>query len=168
MNQDGYAEYRASLDGTLEAVDDNSNGIFEKATLTIRAEASVDANSDGFPEDHSYATLDGVVLNTIEDNHPDRVELHLVATGERDFNSDGLVDETRGATIDLLAIDVNSNGAFESTNVTIRARAVRDANHDGVPEDTAPVVGYAQAPDANGARQPEDIAHTAQRRCAAD
>jgi len=96
MNQDGIAEYRASLDGTLEAVDQNSNGIFEKATLTIRAEAFVDANSDGHPEDHSFATLDGVVLNTIEDQNPDRVELHLVATQALDFNSDGLVDETRG------------------------------------------------------------------------
>ena len=71
--------------------------------MTIRAEASIDRNSDGFPEDHSYATVDGVVVNAIEDQHPDRVELHLVATEEKDFNSDGLVDETRGATIDVLA-----------------------------------------------------------------
>src|SRR2546430_1559675 len=130
LNQDRIAEYRASLDGSLEALDENSNGLFARATLTIRAEAFVDANSDGQPEDHSFATLDGVVLNTIEDQNPDQVELHLVATQELDLNSDGLVDETRGATIDLLAVDANSNGAFESTNVTIHARAVRDANLD--------------------------------------
>src|SRR5207244_7785677 len=123
--------------------DENSNGVFEKATLTIRAEAFVDANSDGHPEDHSFATLDGVVLNTIEDQNPDRLELHLVATQELDLNSDGLVDETRGATIDLLAEDANSNGAFESTNGTIHASAVRDANNDGVAEYTAAVVPYA-------------------------
>src|SRR5205807_3242240 len=119
------------------------SGTFATASLAIRAEALADANGDGQPEHHSLAPLDGVVLNTIEDQHPDRVELHLVATQEMDFNSDGLVDETRGATIDLLAVDANSNSAFESTNVTIHASAVRDANHDGVPEYTAAFVAYA-------------------------
>src|SRR5207247_9646857 len=101
MNQDCIAEYRAGLDGSLQALDENSNGTFEKATLTIRAEAFADANGDGHPEDHSFATLDGVVLNTIEDQHPDRVALHLAATTEMELNSDGLVDETRGASIDV-------------------------------------------------------------------
>src|SRR6058998_4090312 len=92
MDQDGIPEYRASLEGTFEALDDNSNGIFEKASLTIRAEAAIDRNDDGFPEDRSFATVDGVVVNAIEDPHPDLVELHLVATEEKDFNSDGLVE----------------------------------------------------------------------------
>src|SRR5207237_6385830 len=107
---------------------EDSNGAFEKATLAVRAEACADAEDDGHPEDHSFATLDGVVLKTIEDQPPDRVELHLVAAQEMDFNSDGLVDETRGATIDLLAVDANPNGAFESPTGTIHASAARDAH----------------------------------------
>src|SRR5207253_7707804 len=106
-------------------------------------------------------TLDAIVLNTINDQNPDRVELHLTATQELDLNSDGLVDETRGATIDLLAVDANSNGAFESTNVTIHAGAVRDANNDGVPEYTAAFVAYAAATDANDDGHPELVTRTA-------
>src|SRR2546427_491785 len=75
---DGTPEYRASLEGTFEAIDDSSNGIFETATLTLRAEAAIDRNDDGFPENHSFATVDGVVLNAIVDQQPDRAELHLV------------------------------------------------------------------------------------------
>src|SRR5207244_1391235 len=137
--------------GTFEALDDNSNGIFEKATLTIRAEASIDRNSDGFPEDHSYATVDGVVLNAIEDQNPDRVELHLVATEEKDFDSDGVVDETRGAEVtdadqngvpeetaylrlDAQWTDADSNGVFEKVDLTFRAERMTDPNQDGVPD----------------------------------
>src|SRR3989454_12686093 len=98
MNQDGMPEYRASLDGTFEALDDNSNGIFEKATLTIREEASIDRNSDGFPEDQSYATVDGVVANAIEEQHPDRCEMHLGATEEQACNCDAVAHETLGRT----------------------------------------------------------------------
>src|SRR5207248_3167746 len=128
MNQDGYAEYRASLDGTLEAVDDNSNGIFEKATLTIRAEASVDANSDGFPEDHSYATLDGVVLNTIEDNHPARGSEVL------DEDQNGVPEETDYLRLDATATDADSNGVVEKVDLSFRAERMTDPNQDGTPD----------------------------------
>jgi hypothetical protein len=162
LNQDGNAEYRASIEGSFEAIDANTNGIFEKATLTLRGEAWIDRNSDGFPEDHSYATLEAVVLNTLDLNaHPDRIEFHLVATQQLDLNSDGLVDETRGMTVDYLAIDANSNGAFESTNLTVHASTVRDANHDGIPEYTAAFVLYLQSTDANDDGHPELVTLTA-------
>ena len=77
-------------------------------------------------------SVDAVIGNAIQDEYPDRIELHFVATQELDFDSDGVVDEARGATIDLVAVDENSNGAFESANVTIHASDVRDANHNGV------------------------------------
>ncbi len=32
--------------------------------------------------------VDGVVVNAIEDQYPDRVELHLVATEEKDFETE--------------------------------------------------------------------------------
>src|SRR2546430_16896053 len=42
IDQDGTPEDPANLQRTFEAPDDDSNGVFEKATLTLRAEPAID------------------------------------------------------------------------------------------------------------------------------
>ncbi len=148
----------ATLDGTFAAYDNDSNGIFEKATLHLQAEALVQDN--GIVA-HSYATLDTLVIDEIQDANPERVELHFVATQTIDLNGDGLVDETRGLTLDVLAVDANSNGHAEYANVTVHATDVVDLNHDGIPEYQASFDGYADAKDLNDDGHPEYVNVTA-------
>jgi len=148
----------ATLDGSFAAYDNVSNGIIEKATLHLQAEALVSENG---AVAHAYATLDGLVLNEIQDANPERVELHFVASETIDLNGDGMVDETRGATIDVLAVDANSNGHAEYANVTVHATDVVDLNHDGVPEYQASFDLYADAKDLNDDGHPEYVNVTA-------
>jgi hypothetical protein len=155
---DGKPNVNATLDGAFRAYDNDSNGIVEKATLHLQAEALV--TEDGTVA-HAYATMDGLVLNEIQDANPERVELHFVATETIDRNGDGLPVETRGVTIDLLAVDANSNGHAEAANVTVHATDVADLNHDGMPEYEASFDLYAQSTDLNDDGHPEYVNVTA-------
>ncbi len=155
---DDTPKVNATLDGTFAAYDNDSNGIAEKATLHLQAEALVTENGTVA---HAYATLDALVLNEIQDANPERVELHFVATETIDRNGDGIVDETRGLTMDLLAVDANSNGHAEYANLTAHATDVRDANHDGMPEYRASFDLYADAKDLNDDGHPEYVNVTA-------
>ncbi len=151
-------QVNATLDGTFAAYDNDSNGIFEKASLHLQAEALV---VDNGTVAHAYATLDAVVVNEIQDAYPERVEAHLVATETLDTNGDGLVEETRGLTMDVLAVDANSNGHVEFANLTLHATDVVDTNHDGVPELQASFDAYAQSTDLNDDGHPEYVNVTA-------
>ena len=151
-------QVNATLDGTFAAYDNDSSGIFEKATLHLQAEALVRENGTVA---HAYATLDAIVLNEIQDAYPERVEAHLVATETIDTNGDGLPEETKGVAIDLLALDANSNGHAEYANVTLHATDVVDLNHDGIPEYQASFDAYAQSTDLNDDGHPEYVNVTA-------
>ena len=151
-------QVNATLDGAFTAYDNDSNGIVEKATLHLQAEALVVENGTVA---HAYATLDALVLNEIPDRNPEHVEAHLVATETIDTNGDGIAEETRGVTIDLLAVDANSNGHAEYANLTVHATDVVDTNHDGVPEVQASFDAYAQSTDLNDDGHPEYVNVTA-------
>ena len=151
-------QVNATLDGTFTAYDNDSNGIFEKATLHLQAGAIVVENG---MVAHAYATLDALVVNEIPDAYPERVEAHLVATETIDANGDGVPEETKGVTIDVLAIDANSNGHAEYANLTVHATDVVDTNHDGIPEVQASFDGYAQSTDLNDDGHPEYVNVTA-------
>ncbi len=155
---DGQPNMNATLDGTFAAYDNDSNGIAEKATLHMQAEALVTENGTVA---HAYATLDALVLNEIQDANPERVELRFIATETIDQNGDGMTDETRGLTIDLLAVDANSNGHAESANLTIHATDVADLNHDGIAEYQASFDLYAQSTDLNDDGHPDYVNVTA-------
>lgn len=151
-------QVNATLDGVFAAYDNDSNGIAEKATLHLQAEALVRENGTVA---HAYATLDALVLNTIQDAYPDRVELHYVATETIDRNGDGLVDETKGVAVDVLALDANSNGHVEYANLTFHATDVVDLNHTGTPEYQASFDLYMQSTDLNDDGHPEYVNITA-------
>ncbi len=158
VSEAGVPLINATLDGAFAAYDNDSNGIFEKATLHLQAEAVVEENGTTA---HAYATLDALVLNEIQDANPERVELHYVATETIDLNGDGIVDETKGVTLDFVAVDANSNGHLESANLTLHATDVVDANHDGIPEYQASFDLYAQTTDLNDDGHPEYVNVTA-------
>ncbi len=151
-------QVNATLDGAFAAYDNDSNGIVEKATLHLQAEALVRENGTVA---HAYATLDALVLNEAQDANPERVELHYVATETIDLNGDGIVDETKGVTLDVTAVDANSNGHLETANLTLHASDVIDTNHDGVPEYQASFDLYAQSTDLNDDGHPEYVNVTA-------
>jgi hypothetical protein len=155
---DQEPKVNATLDGTFQAHDNDSNGIFEKATLQLQAEALVTENGT---VSHAFATLDALVLNEVQDANPERIELRFVASETIDLNGDGVAEETRGATIDVLAVDANSNGAAEYANITVHATDVADLNHDGVPEYQASFDLYADAEDLNDDGHPEYVNVTA-------
>ena len=151
-------QVNATLDGGFTAYDNDSDGVFEKATLHLQAEALVVENGTVA---HAYATLDALVLNEIQDAYPERVEARLAATETIDTNGDGIAEETRGVTIDVLAVDANSNGHEEYANLTVHATDVVDTNHDGVPEVQASFDAYAQSTDLNDDGHPEHVNVTA-------
>jgi hypothetical protein len=151
-------QVNATLDGTYTAYDNDSDGIVEKATLHLQAEALVVENGTIA---HAYATLDALVVNDIPDANPELVEAHLVATETIDTNGDGIPEETRGLTIDFLAADANSNGHAEYANLTVHATDVVDTNHDGVPEVQASFDAYVQSTDLNDDGHPEYVNVTA-------
>ena len=158
LNEAGVPRVNAALDGSFAATDNDSNGVFEHATLHLQAEALIEDNGTAT---HAYATLDAVVRNEIQDAYPERVELRYVATESIDRNGDGIPDETRGVTLDLLAVDANSNGHVESANLAIHAADVADTNHVGVPEYQASFDLYAQSTDLNDDGHPEYVNVTA-------
>ncbi len=159
VSADAAPVVNATLDGVFHAYDNDSDGIVEKATLHLRAEALV---ANGSVVTHAYATLDALVLNEIPGAYPERIELHYVATETIDLNGDSIVDETRGVTLDLVAVDGNSNGHAETANLTIRATDVVDLNHDAAPEYEASFDLYAQSTDLNDDGHPEYVNVTAQ------
>lgn len=152
-------QVNATLDGVFTAYDNDSSGVFEKATLHLQAAALV---INGGTVSHAYATLDALVLNHPGAKYPYRVELHYLATETIDLNGDGLVDETRGATLDFVTVDANSDGHVESANLTVHATDVVDLNHDGVDEYQASFDLYAQVTDLNDDGHPEYVNVTAQ------
>ena len=158
VSDGGVPMVNASLEGVFAAYDNDSNGIFERATLHLQDEAIVEENGTVA---HAYATLDALVLNEIPDANPERVELHYVATETIDLNGDGVVDETKGVTLDFVAVDANSNGHLESANITLHATDVIDTNHDGVLEVQASFDLYAQTKDLNDDGHPEYVNVTA-------
>lgn len=158
LSDAGVPMVNATLDGTFAAYDNDSNGMFEKATLHLQAEALVEENGRAA---HAYATLDALALNPMDGPHPERVELHYIATETIDLNGDGLVEETRGVTLDFVAVDPNSDGHVESANLALHATDVVDLNRDGVPELQASFDLYAQTTDLNDDGHPEYVNVTA-------
>ena len=74
-DEDGIPERTAFLDLRAEALDADSNGIVETASLTLRAEVVEDPDEDGTPEVRTWVSVDYHGEDLDQDGEMDNVSL---------------------------------------------------------------------------------------------